>query len=145
VAARVRSGDGEHEADEVEEAVESSRRRRRCEAVGLGLSGFRRERRESGEARRREEAIGLGSETVGKRAEEDKGLGWVLEEDGMGSPYPPARILQHKFFACLQAQADRTIARIRNQKLFDTKIKSEFAPEHFMRNVGVLLSLFNPK
>lgn len=43
---------GEQEGTEVE--PESRRRRRRCEAGGLRLTGFRRERRESGEARRKE-------------------------------------------------------------------------------------------
>uniref|UniRef100_J3L7F6 Uncharacterized protein n=1 Tax=Oryza brachyantha TaxID=4533 RepID=J3L7F6_ORYBR len=53
VAAGARSG-GERGA---EAEVESRRRRRRREAGArrLGLSGFRRERRESGEARRRRE------------------------------------------------------------------------------------------
>lgn len=89
VAARVRSGDGEHEAYVVEVVVESRRRRRRCEAGSLGLSGFRRERKESGEAQRREEAIRLDLETVGKRVDEEKGA-WVFEEEDEMASDPAA-------------------------------------------------------
>jgi hypothetical protein len=119
VAARVRGGDGEHEADEVEEAVESSRRRRRCEAVGLGLSGFRRERRESGEARRREEAIGLGLETVGKASRgREGGLGFGGgRRDGIA--LSSCTNLTAQVLACLHCKHEQIepSARIRNQKL----------------------------